>query len=633
MPRFGRCHSLLTTLATATCITFGWSAANAQPGVQRLPWEPQLIVNADNQLCRRFHDLVQADFRAVAPADLADLAASLGQVPAPREVNDLVVEFDNVRLLNGEPANVVVSVGSEDGAGGYRSFDIYMVLSGGRTSIDLTTQWRALNRVQRPGTGVAVEHPDGARGAYIVSAQRSMRGGGERSSRRDRVTVTQQVVVHGTFFALGLGAAEEVLGNIDRSRLRAEPEAEFVVFLASPMREGGLAFTCMAAIAPRPSEIAPPFTGSGPAALYRARLDRLTGAIPGECRAPGTMFGLIWHNAQVNRADHLHLAMRQPWRLPPAQDLTENGLAVFHASHLSDGDSVTAQALRLWSLSDPISRRQFLRLSAALTEIVADLANYYRAGFGMADDVASDWAQRAILALLRATMGMTGAGDGVLYGGVNGQLAAARIDWRGVIEAAQNPENPSGRRGRWTPDPAWRGSVLGRAALAGAPADALRALTSSRDDLNARLPAGEAPLVMALGNDAALAWMIGAGADVNSRNAFGKTPLMFAAHLDLPAAVRALLTAGADVNAATNERTSEEEAETCRFSITFRRRTALMYAAENAGLETIAALVRAGADVAARDSRGRDMLDYLSRNTVLTSAQRETARRLLSSTR
>lgn len=632
MVRNSRVRSWFASIAVFACALIGLAAAGeTQPGIQRLPWEPRLVVNTNENLCRRFDDVVRADFRAVAPGDLA---AVLGRAPTPREVNDLVIAFDNVRLLDGQPANVMASAGSEDGAGAYRDFDIYMVLGGGRTAIDLSGQWRALTRTQRAGAGTVVEHPDGTKGAYIVSPQRRMRSGSERNSQRDRLTVTQQVIINETFFVLGMGAAEEVLGNLDRTRPRAEQEAEFVVFLASPLRDGGLGFACVAAIAPRPSEIAAPFVGARPTAQYLATLDQITGAIPTQCTAPGTMFGPTWRSVHVNRADHLHLVTRQPWRLPPVEDTRENSPAAFRAGYLSDGEGRRAQHLRHWSLADPVSRRHYLQLNASLAGIVTDLANYYRAGFGASDALAEDWAHRALWVLLDAAMESPIVEyRSSVQGDVDQHLSAVRIDWLALVRTAQSPEAPRRHLGRQASNPqnvaAWRGSTLGRAALADAPVDALRALTTSGDDLNARSPAGEAPLVMALGNQAALAWMIGAGADVNGRNAFDKTPLMHAAYLNLPDAIRGLLAAGAEVNAATYAEASQEESDACVFSIDSRQRTALMYAAENAGLEAIEALVRAGADVAARDSRSRDVLDYLSRNSRLTTAQREAAQRLL----
>jgi uncharacterized protein YecT (DUF1311 family) len=103
--------------------------------------------------------------------------------------------------------------------------------------------------------------------------------------------------------------------------------------------------------------------------------------------------------------------------------------------------------------------------------------------------------------------------------------------------------------------------------------------------------------------------MLKAGADVNAQNRFGKTPLMTAAHLNRPDAVRALLRHKADVKARTDPRL-----EDCGYSIERGRRTALMYAAENAGFETIELLLNAGTDPDAKDSYGNGVELYLARN-------------------
>jgi uncharacterized protein YecT (DUF1311 family) len=107
------------------------------------------------------------------------------------------------------------------------------------------------------------------------------------------------------------------------------------------------------------------------------------------------------------------------------------------------------------------------------------------------------------------------------------------------------------------------------------------------------------------------------GADPDKINDFGKTPLMVAAHLDRIDSVRKLLRAGANVNALTTEAR--------RFSAQFirTRRTALMYAAENASPAVIKALLDAGADKSATDSRGNGVSYYLANNPRFTNEQRE----------
>lgn len=108
------------------------------------------------------------------------------------------------------------------------------------------------------------------------------------------------------------------------------------------------------------------------------------------------------------------------------------------------------------------------------------------------------------------------------------------------------------------------------------------------------------------------------GADVDAVNSFGKTALMYAAHLDRPDTVNALLKLGADVNKAT---TKNRESFCSPMERT--GRTALMYAAENASPEVILALVAAGADMDAKDSKGNQVDYYLKMNPGLDPEHRE----------
>ena len=104
---------------------------------------------------------------------------------------------------------------------------------------------------------------------------------------------------------------------------------------------------------------------------------------------------------------------------------------------------------------------------------------------------------------------------------------------------------------------------------------------------------------------------------INSRNGWGKTPLMVAAHMNRPDSVKILLQAGADPNLQT---TTMSE---CGLTIERGDRTALMYAAENADVDVIRLLVEAGAKLDAKDSLGSGVDYYLSLSPYLTAAQKK----------
>jgi uncharacterized protein YecT (DUF1311 family) len=104
------------------------------------------------------------------------------------------------------------------------------------------------------------------------------------------------------------------------------------------------------------------------------------------------------------------------------------------------------------------------------------------------------------------------------------------------------------------------------------------------------------------------------GADPNAGNYFGKTPLMVAAHLNRPDAVRKLLRAGAQVNAQT------QPFKDWLTTMDRSGRTALMYAAENAGPLVLQLLLDAGADTSLKDSQKSGLDYYLARNPRLEHA-------------
>ena len=102
------------------------------------------------------------------------------------------------------------------------------------------------------------------------------------------------------------------------------------------------------------------------------------------------------------------------------------------------------------------------------------------------------------------------------------------------------------------------------------------------------------------------------------KNDFGKTLLMYAAHMNHYDATRKLLLLHASVNLVT---TKIEGRGNVTPSIA--GRSALMYAAENASLPVIRLLVDAGADVKARDSEKHTIDFYFSHNPRFTSAEKK----------
>jgi len=106
--------------------------------------------------------------------------------------------------------------------------------------------------------------------------------------------------------------------------------------------------------------------------------------------------------------------------------------------------------------------------------------------------------------------------------------------------------------------------------------------------------------------------LLAAGADPNAPGqewGFEKRPLMTAAHMNRPDSIRLLLKHGADPNLHTVNSKNE-----CAFTIERGNRTALMYAAENAGTGVIKLLLEAGADPTATDSKGNGLGFYLAMN-------------------
>jgi hypothetical protein len=114
------------------------------------------------------------------------------------------------------------------------------------------------------------------------------------------------------------------------------------------------------------------------------------------------------------------------------------------------------------------------------------------------------------------------------------------------------------------------------------------------------------------------------GADPEFTNSyFGKTSLMFAAHLNIMDAVKILVGTGVDVNRRTTKVTRNPN------NVFIFDRTALFYATENASLEMVRYLVENGADILAIDSAKRNVFHYLALNEDISGEEREAMRAYL----
>ena len=164
----------------------------------------------------------------------------------------------------------------------------------------------------------------------------------------------------------------------------------------------------------------------------------------------------------------------------------------------------------------------------------------------------------------------------------------------------------------------------------GALMDGLRARLYREEASVAELAAADTPaspdfLFAAVMSPQYIRPLVEHGADVNAGNRYGKTALMYAAHLDRLGAAKALIALGADVNRGTVD--AKTDYRTCG-SPGVMGRTALAYAAENASFEMNMLLLRTGADPDVGVGRER-ILGMLSTNDRLTARERKRIEKMI----
>lgn len=137
-----------------------------------------------------------------------------------------------------------------------------------------------------------------------------------------------------------------------------------------------------------------------------------------------------------------------------------------------------------------------------------------------------------------------------------------------------------------------------------------------------RGPDGDSATMAAVGNPDALAMLLQADFDPDQQNAWGKTALMTAAQLDQPTSVGMLLEGGADVHKHTEPNPAAGVGGPDRAEARQARRTALLYAAQDASPEVIEALLNAGAAREEWSDYDRQVCARLASNARLDESAR-----------
>lgn len=273
-----------------------------------------------------------------------------------------------------------------------------------------------------------------------------------------------------------------------------------------------------------------------------------------------------------------------------------------------DWGNVQKDPLRGWSYQSPWNYYSYTRLHDLFVAARRDLAEHYQKRFGL---TARDAVQAAQIGLL-------------------------------LPAEAPGAEAPQQHAGSHIPTP---GDTIRISTLDPDAKPSLSELLAHTSEL----PEDPDPILsFAVLRPSSIAPLLAAHAKVNSRNAYGETPLMTAARFDSLETVQLLLNAGAEVDAVTSGYPSDPGGEDRVGNDLFGEgdcggqvaedggRTALMFAAASASLPVVKALAAAPADRSKRDEKGLSAFDHLvgkgptGPNPSITGADLEEAKALLS---
>ena len=176
-------------------------------------------------------------------------------------------------------------------------------------------------------------------------------------------------------------------------------------------------------------------------------------------------------------------------------------------------------------------------------------------------------------------------------------------------------------------------ALLSRALVEGEGVEVLGRIQARRDALGAHFfpadfpdgkgPSWGEPLLGKAQNAETTRWLLKglANAWQNKMNGFGKTPLMYAIQRNDIESVKALLEAGADPNLPTYALSQIKANDEVAYCYEYRgleagNRTPLMYAAWHAGADMVETLLKSGANPKLTDDHGQTACDYIARNDL-----------------